>query len=121
MVEGGVPRARCIAENCLGLGEMSGRGRGGAPPRCRGTLLRPGDDTERQELPPKVGGRRVGQKFLRCESLRRVLDLGPEMHDLSAKADAGGLQGRRMVEAMIVAEREPDRLPQLAFAQNGIR
>ncbi len=55
------------------------------------------------------------------EANERVLDLGPEMHDLSAKADAAGLQGRRMVEAMIVAEREPDGLPQLALAQNGNR
>lgn len=41
------------------------------------------------------------------EANERVLDLGPAMHDLSAKADAGPLQGRHMVEAMIVADGEP--------------
>ena len=55
------------------------------------------------------------------EANERVLDLGPEMHDLSAKADAGPLQGRRMVEAMIAAEREPFAPPLLAFVQNGNR
>jgi vanillate O-demethylase monooxygenase subunit len=41
------------------------------------------------------------------EANERMLDLGPAMHDLSAKADAGGLQGRRMVQAMISAELAP--------------
>jgi len=48
------------------------------------------------------------------EANERMLDCGPDMHDLSAKADAGGLQGRRMVQAMILAEREADVLQQLA-------
>jgi len=40
------------------------------------------------------------------EANERMLDRGRTMHDLSAKSDAGGLHGRRMVQAMILAERE---------------
>jgi hypothetical protein len=47
------------------------------------------------------------------EANERMIDLGPDVHDLSAKADAGGLQGRRTVQAMILAEREADVLQQL--------
>jgi vanillate O-demethylase monooxygenase subunit len=39
------------------------------------------------------------------EANERMLDLGPTQHDLSAKSDAGGLLGRKMVQAMILAER----------------
>jgi hypothetical protein len=53
------------------------------------------------------------------EANERMLDFGPEQHDLSAKADAGSLQSRRMVEAMILAERAAEVLPQLALQQNG--
>jgi vanillate O-demethylase monooxygenase subunit len=38
------------------------------------------------------------------EANERIVDAGSAMHDLSAKSDAGGLQGRRMVQAMINAE-----------------
>ena len=38
------------------------------------------------------------------EANERMLDVGPEQHDRSAKADAGALLGRRMVETMIRAE-----------------
>jgi phenylpropionate dioxygenase-like ring-hydroxylating dioxygenase large terminal subunit len=39
------------------------------------------------------------------EANEAMIDRGPEMHDLSAKADAGGLRGRKIVEAMMLAER----------------
>jgi vanillate O-demethylase monooxygenase subunit len=48
------------------------------------------------------------------EANERMLDLGPVMHDLSARADAGGLQGRRMVQAMILAECAAEARPRIA-------
>jgi vanillate O-demethylase monooxygenase subunit len=53
------------------------------------------------------------------EANERVLDLGPETRDLSAQSDAGGLHGRRMVQAMILAERAAQVDPPRAFAQTG--
>jgi vanillate O-demethylase monooxygenase subunit len=38
------------------------------------------------------------------EANEAMIDRGPEMTDLSAKADAGGLRGRHMVEALMLAE-----------------
>ena len=38
------------------------------------------------------------------EANERMIDRGPAQNDLSAQADAGPLRGRRMVEAMILAE-----------------
>jgi vanillate O-demethylase monooxygenase subunit len=40
----------------------------------------------------------------------RMIDRGPLQNDLSAQADAGPLRGRKMVEAMILAERETELL-----------
>jgi len=40
-----------------------------------------------------------------------MIDRGPLQHDLSAQADAGPLRGRRMVEDMILAERERNFFP----------
>lgn len=40
----------------------------------------------------------------------RMIDQGPLQNDLSAQADAGPLRGRKMVEAMIMAERETELL-----------
>jgi vanillate O-demethylase monooxygenase subunit len=42
------------------------------------------------------------------EANERTIDRGPEMHDLSAKADAGGLRGRHMVEAQMLAEQRQE-------------
>ena len=42
------------------------------------------------------------------EANERMIDLGPDQNDLSAKADAGALRGRKMVEAMIFAEAETE-------------
>lgn len=39
------------------------------------------------------------------EANERMIDFGPPMSDLSAKADAGGIRSRRIVEAMMEAER----------------
>jgi hypothetical protein len=39
-----------------------------------------------------------------------MIDRGPLQNDLSAQADAGPLRGRKMVEAMILAERETELL-----------
>jgi hypothetical protein len=39
-----------------------------------------------------------------------MIDRGPPQNDLSAQADAGPMRGRRMVEAMILAERETELL-----------
>jgi vanillate O-demethylase monooxygenase subunit len=44
------------------------------------------------------------------EANEQMIDRGPEQNDLSAKADAGALRGRRMVETMILAERETELL-----------
>jgi vanillate O-demethylase monooxygenase subunit len=44
------------------------------------------------------------------EANERMIDRGPEQNDLSAAADAGALRGRRMIEAMILAERETELL-----------
>jgi len=44
------------------------------------------------------------------EANERMIDLGPLQNDLSAQADAGPLRGRKMVEAMILAERETELL-----------
>jgi vanillate O-demethylase monooxygenase subunit len=41
------------------------------------------------------------------EATEAMIDRGSPMHDLSAKADAAALRGRRMVEAMMLAERDP--------------
>jgi vanillate O-demethylase monooxygenase subunit len=41
------------------------------------------------------------------EATESMIDRGRPMHDLSAKADAAALRGRRLVEAMMLAEREP--------------
>ncbi len=38
----------------------------------------------------------------------QMIDRGPVMNDFSARADAGPLRGRRMVEAMILAESEDE-------------
>ena len=40
----------------------------------------------------------------------RMIDRGPLQNDLSAQSDAGPLRGRKMVEAMIIAERETELL-----------
>jgi phenylpropionate dioxygenase-like ring-hydroxylating dioxygenase large terminal subunit len=40
----------------------------------------------------------------------RMIDRGPLQNDLSAQADAGPLRGRKMVESMILAERETELL-----------
>jgi nitrite reductase/ring-hydroxylating ferredoxin subunit len=40
----------------------------------------------------------------------RMIDRGPLQNDLSAQSDAGPLRGRKMVEAMILAERETELL-----------
>jgi phenylpropionate dioxygenase-like ring-hydroxylating dioxygenase large terminal subunit len=40
----------------------------------------------------------------------RMIDRGPMQNDLSAQADAGPLRGRKMVESMILAEREAELL-----------
>ncbi len=53
------------------------------------------------------------------EANERVLERGREMHDLSAQSDAGPLQGRRMVQAMITAERGTTAHRPLAFSQIG--
>ena len=44
------------------------------------------------------------------EANERMIDLGPLQNDLSAQADAGPLRGRKMVEHMILAERETELL-----------
>jgi phenylpropionate dioxygenase-like ring-hydroxylating dioxygenase large terminal subunit len=41
-----------------------------------------------------------------------MIDRGPLQNDLSAQADAGPLRGRKMVESMILAERETELLSQ---------
>jgi phenylpropionate dioxygenase-like ring-hydroxylating dioxygenase large terminal subunit len=40
-----------------------------------------------------------------------MIERGPLQNDLSAQADAGPLRGRKMVESMILAERETELLP----------
>jgi phenylpropionate dioxygenase-like ring-hydroxylating dioxygenase large terminal subunit len=44
------------------------------------------------------------------EANERMIDRGPQQNDLSAQADAGPLRGRKMVESMILAERETELL-----------
>ena len=44
------------------------------------------------------------------EANERMIDRGPLQNDLSAQADAGPLRGRKMVESMILAEREAELL-----------
>jgi vanillate O-demethylase monooxygenase subunit len=44
------------------------------------------------------------------EANERMIDRGPLQNDLSAQADAGPLRGRKMVESMILAERETELL-----------